>query len=316
METKQFDVVVVGELNVDLILNQIHPFPEVGKEVLAETMNLTLGSSSAIFASNLSCLGPKVSFLGMLGNDSFGKLCLQTLQQKGVDTSLIKISDTVKTGATIVMSFAEDRMNVTHMGAMEHYSIKDISDSDLQKARHMHFSSVFLQPAMHKDIITLFKRAKALGLTTSLDTQWDPNEKWDLDLKTLLPLVDVFIPNEEEIKCLTKTSTVDDAIKVVQNLGNIIAIKRGNKGSTVLYKGQQIVKAPFLNTQVVDAIGAGDSFDAGFISKFISKFPVEDCQEFANLTGAINTTAAGGTTAFSSLDAVLKVARERFGYKG
>jgi sugar/nucleoside kinase (ribokinase family) len=69
---KQFDVVVIGELNVDLILNQIGKFPEIGKEMLAGHMTLTLGSSSAIFASNLSTLGSKVTFAGKLGHDNFG----------------------------------------------------------------------------------------------------------------------------------------------------------------------------------------------------------------------------------------------------
>ena len=64
---KQFDVIVVGELNVDLIMNQLHSFPETGKEKLAEKMLLTLGSSSAIFASNLAALGMKVSFVGKIG---------------------------------------------------------------------------------------------------------------------------------------------------------------------------------------------------------------------------------------------------------
>ena len=69
---KQFDVLVIGELNVDIILHNIDNFPEVGKEVLAQQMTLTLGSSSAIFASNISSLGASVAFLGKIGNDEFG----------------------------------------------------------------------------------------------------------------------------------------------------------------------------------------------------------------------------------------------------
>ena len=86
---KVFDVIVVGELNVDLILNQIESFPEVGKEKLADNMTLTLGSSSAIFASNLSALGMRVSFIGKTGNDIFGRFCKDQLNEKGVDTSML-----------------------------------------------------------------------------------------------------------------------------------------------------------------------------------------------------------------------------------
>ena len=71
---KPFDIVALGELNVDLILNQIDGFPEMGKEKFAKQMTLTLGSSTAIFAANAAALGVKVAFCGMVGNDQFGDL--------------------------------------------------------------------------------------------------------------------------------------------------------------------------------------------------------------------------------------------------
>ena len=81
--TGKTDVIVVGELNVDLILDKIESLPETGKEKLAERMSLTLGSSSAIFASNLSSLGMKVSFVAKAGNDIFGDFCMDRLREKG-----------------------------------------------------------------------------------------------------------------------------------------------------------------------------------------------------------------------------------------
>ena len=79
---KQFDVIVIGELNVDLILNQIDAFPEIGKEKLADNMTLTLGSSSAIFASNLSALGMRVSFIGKIGMIFLAGFAKNSLKQK------------------------------------------------------------------------------------------------------------------------------------------------------------------------------------------------------------------------------------------
>ena len=89
----RFDVIVVGELNIDIIMNGINRFPEIGKEILAESLDVTLGSSSAIFASNLSSLGSRVSFLGKIGKDEFALTVLNSLQSKGVDTSNIIQSD-------------------------------------------------------------------------------------------------------------------------------------------------------------------------------------------------------------------------------
>jgi len=309
---KIIDVLVVGELNVDLILDKIEKFPEVGKEVIAKNMTLTLGSSSAIFASNISSLGAKTAFLGKIGNDKFGEIVLESLQKSKVNTLLIKIDQQLGTGATIVLNVGEDRANTTYPGAMDFLTVDDIDDSDLKKARHLHFSSYFLQPGMWGRLGDLFKRAKLLGLTTSFDMQWDPNEMWDLDIEGVLPYVDVFLPNEKELMFLTKKDNLFAAIDWIKKYTNILVVKRGNEGSMVHYQDQLTDLPPFLNTQVVDAIGAGDSFNAGFIYKFINGCSIADCQKFGNLTGAVSTTEAGGTAAFSDYERFRKTAKERF----
>jgi sugar/nucleoside kinase (ribokinase family) len=312
---KKHDVIVVGELNVDLILNEIDSFPEMGKEKLANKMDLVLGSSSAIFASNLSSLGTKVSFLGKIGNDSFGELCVASLKTKGVDTSLIVTDEVLKTGATIVMNYDNDRAMVTYPGAMENLTIEEITEDKLAEARHMHLSSPFLQPKLKDSLIEIFNKAKKLGLTTSLDTQWDPNEKWDLDLEELLPLVDVFLPNEQELLLLTSEETIESALNKIEKYANTVVVKMGTKGSLSMVNGERKNIKSFLNSEVVDAIGAGDSFNAGYISKYIKSASVEECQTFGNLTGAINTTASGGTGAFESKGKIKSVAEEKFGFQ-
>lgn len=309
---KLVDVLVVGELNVDLILNKIEKFPEVGKEVLAKEMTLTLGSSSAIFASNISSLGARVAFIGKIGKDKFGEVVLESLQENGVDVSMIRIDERWGTGATVILNVDEDRANTTYPGAMDHLTIDDISDEDLMKARHLHFSSYFLQPGMWGNLGNLFRKAKALGLTTSFDMQWDPQETWQLDIADVLPHVDVFLPNEAEIMLLTGENDLKKAVEAVKDYVHVLAIKRGNKGSLVWHQGQLSDLPPFLNRNVVDAIGAGDSFNAGFIYKFINGSPVAECQRFGNLTGAVSTTAAGGTAAFRNYDCFREVACNQF----
>ncbi|MGD8780840.1 MAG: carbohydrate kinase family protein [Ignavibacteria bacterium] len=312
---KKFDVIVVGELNVDLILNKLESFPEIGKEKLADEMTLTLGSSSAIFASNLSALGAKVAFLGKIGDDYFGDLVIDTLQSKGVDVSMIIRDDKLKTGATIILNFDEDRAMVTHPGAMNELRFEDITAEKLLKAKHLHFSSYYLQPGLKKNVGEMFKLAKISGLTTSFDMQWDPAEKWDFDYKHVLPNVDVFLPNEKETANLTGKEDLTDSLEELSPYSNTVMVKMGSKGSVSWAKGNYHKMGAFLNSNVVDAIGAGDSFNAGFIFKFIKGEAINKCQEFGNLTGAINTTAAGGTTAFTSFDEIMKIAEEKFGYK-
>lgn len=312
---KKFDAVVVGELNVDLIFNQIISQPKIGTEILADQMDLTLGSSSAIFASNLSSLGAKVAFIGKIGNDIFGRFILNKLRVKGIDTSMVIQSDKLKTGSTVVLNYDEDRAMITHQGAMAHLTLNDINVEMLRQARHMHFSSYFLQPGLKRDISKLFQLAKETGLTTSFDAQWDPQENWNLDLKTVLPEVDVFLPNEKELFHLTGQCDPTKAINEIKPYANTIIIKQGNKGSMLFHNGVSQHRKAFLNQNVVDAIGAGDSFNAGFIYKYIHKDPMEICQEFGNLIGAISTTAPGGTSTFTSITDIQNIAKEKFGYE-
>lgn len=312
---KKFDVIVIGELNVDLILNQIHSFPEIGKEKFADTMTLTLGSSAAIFASNLSVLGMKVAFIGMVGNDVFGRFCKEELEKKGVDTSMILRNDVLETGATVVLNFDEDRANITYQGAMKLMNVQDISDEMLAQARHLHFSSYFFQPGFKGQVNCLFKNAKDAGLTTSFDIQWDPIEQWDFDCNEVLPFVDVFMPNEAELLNVTKQHSFEQALEALEKNANIIVVKRGNKGSLLWHNENILPCEAFVNHEVVDAIGAGDSFDAGFIFSFLQNRPLAQCQRFANLIGAVSTTRAGGTTAFTHYREIMRTAKEKFGYE-
>jgi len=308
------DVVVIGELNVDIILNQIDSFPEMGKEKIAQEMNITLGSSSAIFASNLSTLGTSVSFIGKIGKDSFASVVLDSLNSKNVDTSHIIQSRTLNTGATIVMNYDQDRAMVTYPGAMEDLNISDIDFGFLSTARHLHFSSIFLQPGLRGSLPALFAKAKSVGLTTSLDPQWDPAEKWDINLSELLPVVDIFLPNKAELMLLTGSDSLEDGIKKINEIApNLtLVIKDGSNGAFGWNSGKLIHQPAFLNTNVIDCIGAGDSFNAGFIHEFIKGSPLIKCLEIGTLTGAVSTTRPGGTGAFDSIKGVKKIASDNF----
>ena len=191
----------------------------------------------------------------------------------------------------------------------------DIDKAVFDETKHIHLSSLFMQSALLRDIDKVLDLAAAKGVTVSLDTQWDPMETWKLDYKRVLPKITVFMPNEKELQALTGAPDLEGAIAaVVPYLGNAMLLKCGADGSVLVRKdGSRKVLPAFLNKDVVDCIGAGDSFNSGFISAFVKGLSLEDCQETGNLTGAVNTTAAGGTGAFTSLDAVRKVCAERFG---
>lgn len=310
-----FDILVVGELNVDIILDKIQGFPEIGKEIISKELNITLGSSSAIFASNLSSLENKVAFIGRIGKDNFSDIIKKSLKSKKVNTDFIISSEDYKTGLTIVMNYDMDRANVTFPGAMEHLLEEDVTDEILGQAKHLHLSSIFLQTGLIKDVAILFQRAKKLGLSTSLDPQWDPSEQWDLDLNELLPHVDVFLPNTEEFKFITKSSSIESGLEKIKSFANVVVIKDGKNGAHLWDTKKLISKPAFLNENVADCIGAGDSFDAGFISEYLKGKNLEKCLEAGNIIGAINTTASGGTTAFENIKTIKEIAKNKFSYQ-
>ena len=209
---KPYDVIAIGELNVDLLLNRIEGFPEIGKEKFAGDMLLTLGSSTAIFAANSAALGVRTGFAGMIGRDMFGELVKRSLREKGVDTRFVIESDACATGATIVMNYGEDRANLTYQGAMDRMRFADIDKDLFTLTRHIHLSSIFMQSGLMQDLGELLRHARSQGVTVSLDTQWDPAEMWNFDYRTLLPLVDVFLPNEKELMGAVSELTHDKTV--------------------------------------------------------------------------------------------------------
>jgi sugar/nucleoside kinase (ribokinase family) len=203
---------------------------------------------------------------------------------------------------------------VTYPGAMEDLKIADINFGFLATARHLHFSSIFLQPGISDSLPKLFAKAKSLGLTTSLDPQWDPAEKWDMNINELLPLLDIFLPNMAEFLLLTGSQSFEEGINKIDEISpNLtLIVKDGANGAYGWKKGTLIHQPAFLNTEVVDCIGAGDSFNAGFIHAFILGNSVEKCLKTGALTGAVSTTRPGGTGAFQSIEEVRAIASENF----
>jgi len=294
----RFDVTIAGELNLDLILYGLPEELPPERELLAERMMLTLGSSSAIVAHNLAALGSKVGFISKIGDDPLGQIALDRLENSGVDISKVKRSTgATKTGLTVLLQRAGWRNILTYPGTIFELMFEDLDISYLADARHFHLSSFYLQRGLQPRVIELFKRLKSAGLTISLDTNDDPDEKWRGGLLHALPYVDVFLPNEREAKGVTSTDNVQEALAKLADLVPTVVLKMGTAGA-MAKRGSENVKVPAIRVDVVDAIGAGDSFDAGFIHEFVRGSDLATCVATGNVTGALSTTRPGGTEAF------------------
>ena len=293
---KRFDLSVVGELNADLILYGLPQTLEPEREHLASNFAITLGSSSAIFAHNISSLGSRVGFTSCIGDDSLGNFCVERLRESGVDVSGVKTLADKTTGVTVILPFAKQRQILTYLGTTLHLQFAHLDPNYLRSASHFHLSSFFLLRGLRPRIPELFSQMKLSGLTTSLDTNDDPEGLWGDDVKAVLKSVDIFLPNEREACKLTGASEVQDALEALSRLVPIVVIKCGPKG-VIAKRGKNEFHVPSLSVQPVDTVGAGDSFNAGFLHKFILRSNLEECLEYGNAVAALSTTRAGGTEA-------------------
>jgi sugar/nucleoside kinase (ribokinase family) len=300
MAPKLFDLLVAGEINPDLILTgDIEPvFGQAEK--LIDSADLEVGSSSAIFACGAARLGLKVAFAGVCGDDFFGRFMLAEMTKRGIDISHIVVDPALQTGLSVILNRGGDRAILTHPGCIAALRAEQIPDDLLKKSRHLHVASYFLQTALQSGLPDLFKRAHTLGLTTSLDPNWDPYEEWR-NLDTLLRSVDVFLPNAAEAQALSGTVTVEAALDDLGRICSTVAIKLGEKGAIAVRAGQH-ARVPALTLAVVDTIGAGDSFDAGFLYGWLKGWSLEEALGLGAACGSLSTMAAGGTAAQPSLD--------------
>ncbi len=289
-------VLAVGELNPDLILSGLDGALVMGNETLAQSFSMELGSSTAIFASQIRRLGAEVVLVARIGNDFFGSFCEAKLKEVGVKTDYLLRDGSQKTGLTLSLSYPEDRILVTHLGCIQELTAEDVPLDLFSQYEHLHVSSLFLQEKLQKGVKRLFQYAKKQGLTTSLDTGDDPKGVFSL-VPDLLSFVDYFLPNESELLKITRKRDYREALKSLTPYGNTIAVKRGALGSALQRKGEFLEVGGYLVTPV-DTTGAGDSFNAGFLAQILKGSTLEDALRFGNACGALCAGHIGGAQGF------------------
>lgn len=300
------DVLVVGDLNPDLILRG-DVTPVFGQtEKFVDDASLVLGSSSGIFACGAARLGLRVTFAGKVGDDQFGRFVIQELAARQVDTTGIVVDSAIKTGLGLSLSKGDDRAMLTYLGSIAALRYEDINQELLAHARHLHIGSYFLLAGLQPDVPKLFQQAHALGLTISLDTNYDPTERWDSGVRAALPHTDIFLPNEIELRHLAGQSEPEAALAILTEQTPLVVAKLGPQGA-IARCGQALFQAEALPVSVVETTGAGDSFDAGFIYGYLAGWDIERALRLGCVCGSLSTQAAGGTAAQPTLEEAMAV---------
>jgi sugar/nucleoside kinase (ribokinase family) len=298
-----YDLLVIGDANPDVVLGPLDGPLEFGqREQLVGTGLLTLGGSAAIMACGAARLGLKVALAGRIGDDDTGRYVRSALEARGVDTSALRLDPELATPLTAVLTRGDDRAILTAPGTLAATGPDDVPKDLLRDSRHVHAASYFLMPALAAALPELFRTAREHGARTSLDTNDDPAGRWDpAGMAEVLAVTDILLPNAREACALAGTASPEAAAATLAARGPLVAVKNGADGA-LAHDGTALLRTPAVPVRPVDTVGAGDSFDAGFVAATLAGLPTAAALELAAACGALSTRAHGGTPAQPTWD--------------
>ncbi|MGW6601824.1 carbohydrate kinase family protein [Streptomyces sp. NPDC055036] len=313
-----YDLLVIGDANPDIVLGPLDaPLAFGQREQLVDTGLLTLGGSAAIMACGAARLGLKVAFAGRVGDDDAGRFVRTALNSRGVDTDALCVDPGLPTPLTVVVTRGDgDRTILTSPGTLPATGPDDVPEALLTGSRHVHAASYFLLPKLADALPELLATARAHGATTSLDTNDDPSGEWAPGrIDATLAVTDFLLPNAQEALALASAAgspdtaagsfasagSLEAAAGALAARGPRVVVKNGADGALV-HDGRTPLRTPGIPARPLDTVGAGDSFDAGFIAALLRGLSTAEALEFAAACGALSTRAHGGTTAQPTWD--------------
>lgn len=291
------DLLVVGDINPDVIIRGAPRELAFGQaEQLVAGADLGLGGSAAITACGAARLGLSTAIVGAVGDDAAGRLALDELARRGVDTSSVRVVRERASGLTVHVLSDGDRAMITSRGTLDELEASAVPTALVSVARHVHAASFYLQPRLAPGLRGLFEAAHAAGASTSLDLNWDPSERWQGGLAEVLPVLDILFVNAAEAAGLSGATDPAVAATVLAARGPLPVIKLGADGA-LAHDGCRLVHVEAPPVDVVDSVGAGDSLDAGFICGRLSGWSVGRSLALGVVCGSLSAGATGGVVA-------------------
>jgi sugar/nucleoside kinase (ribokinase family) len=306
------DLVVLGDCNPDVLVLGDDVTPEFGQqEKLVSQMSLVIGGSASITAVAAARLGLRVALVAAVGADAAGKFMLDQLTAEGVDVAAVAVRPDVATGMTLALSAGDDRAILTAPGAIATLTADDVPAALLASARHIHVSSYFLlEHSLGPGLAGLFAAARAGGTSTSLDTNWDPAQRWGSDtLRAVIAQTDLLVPNEAEALGISGSHTLPDAVRALQKAATRLVVKLGARGA-LCAEDERRYQVGLPPVRPVDTTGAGDCFNAGLIAGLSRGLDLAHAAALGCAVGAASTAAPGGTGAAPDLSSAMALAEK------
>jgi len=309
------DVSVIGPLNIDLLMTGDGPanWEAIPTWDGPASMEMTAAGSVGYTVRNLARLGLKAAVSSCVPDDALGAFIIDSLRRDGVDVTPVQTVPGSLGGIGVYMLLFGSRKRPlayrlpTHPLWPQQLSA-DMVD-DLLNARVLHNGGyLHFKEAWHGLLVDLFRAAKERGLMTTMDPQFPlfaMQPPWMPALRDMLVYVDILLCDEGEAMNITGQADLHDAARVIRDAGpQTVVIKQGAHGSTVYREDWQYHQSAIVLGDLVDSIGAGDAYDAGFILGALEGWPMERCALFASIAAGFTVTGVGGSQTMPTRDRI------------
>jgi ribokinase len=278
----------------------VHPAGDApwGTTTFVETIESHPGGNGSNTSLALAKSGSAVRLVGAVGNDEHGRFLRDALSRGGVDIGPVWSIDGATAATVALVNGAGDRRFLHRMGIAAQAFAEPIEFTPalVDGMAHYHMASLFILPRLRAHAAETLIRARAAGLTTSLDTNWDPMARWMADIGPCLPHLDLVFMNEDEARMVTGQDETDKAAEVLLEGGARTAVLKLGASGCAVYTGEREILAPGFRVPVKDTTGAGDCFVGGFLGARMRGASWEEAARFANALGAICVKHVGGAS--------------------
>ena len=292
------DITCLGILVADLVGKPVDEYPDRGKLVLIDQLELHSGGCAANTGVSLAKIGVDTAIIGKVGTDGLGDFMVGVLEKNGLDARGVVRDPKVGTSGTMVMVHSDgERSFIHYIGANASLTEADVDFDQVKKSKILHVAGSFLMPGFDgQPTANVLKKAQEMGIITTLDTAWDGKGRWMSVLKPCLQYIDYAVPSIEEARMVTGKHDPADVARVLMDNGvKTVALKMGEDGCYIKSADEEI-RIPIYKVDAIDALGAGDAFAAGFLTGILYGWSLEETGRFATAVGASCVMALGATT--------------------
>jgi sugar/nucleoside kinase (ribokinase family) len=292
-------VLCVGDMTVDIFAQAVAALPHPGEVVMTDRIAVFPGGNALNTAVALLRLGERVSFFGCVGDDPFGDLLLGELNKLSLDLSGVSRPADCATPTTLIYRVQnEDRRFLSALGAGDRFTGQNIPAALIPEGGVVLAAGYLKLRSWNDEALTeLFRlahqRHNTVVFNVCIPRDGEPGARRCLQL---LPLVDVFVPNEDEAFALTGEREPSVQARVLRDAGaGAVVITRGSRG-LLADNGKQVVDMGAFTVPLVDPTGCGDCFSAGLIAGILRSWEWVPLLAFASALGALAATALGSTS--------------------